>query len=749
MYAWNHSGSTWAATFRGALCLILLPIVFRQAQADQQVAIITDENAHRWELMAARELEFQWKRLFQDIDTTHAQRPVNEDQFLVLIGSPHTNPQVDRVLGEQWPDISDQGLVIKTFSSGDQSGIVVGGGSPLATLWAVYELGHRLGIRYLLHNDVYPERQVPLALEDMAITMEPQLRTRSWRTINDFAIGPESWGLADHQRMLRQLAKLKFNHLILSLWPWQPFVHYEIGNVQKETATFWFDEQYRVDGDTPGKKVFGGATFFENPDFAGIRDYDQLLEAGVRHVRGIIDAAHDLGMEVGIAFYPLEFPKEFQAALPGSRIAHQLSNLTITPAGEQHLYDPTLKALTAAKVRAYLETYPKIDALYFRMSEFPEWNQHASEAWDSLMSASPGKRVSLPDLIQAARRRKTIATGNRGENSLKGNVVSLAFLKNLLKEKGLLRRDDGQNVDVVLVGIDTALYPFLPSVIPSGASTLHFVDYTARRVVQNQELLSTIPTKQVKSRLIVTLADDNVGVLPQTALKSAGSLMDHLRAEHWDGFSTRYWMPSELDPVVHYLSRAAWDRQVTPRSAHDDFWQAVTEHPLTAERLWIGWEHLEAATEIIDREEIGFGFPTSGMLMKHYKSKSEPEWWEEITDHYTQLRNELSRAKNASTSPGGRSLLFHYANRAAFATQYMAAVNSVRQAAVAREEGKLEEAIEHLESALEQMYNGMTSLADVARDQSDRGLIAVLNAYAYQPLKAEYERLLDEDESGS
>ena len=41
----------------------------------------------------------------------------------------------------------------------------------------------------------------------------------------------------------------------------------------------------------------------------------------------------------------------------------------------------------------------------------------------------------------------------------------------------------------------------------------------------------------------------------------------------------------------------------------------------------------------------------------------------------------------------------------------------------------------------------MTTLADVARDQSDRGLIAVLNAYAYQPLKREYERLVDEEDS--
>ena len=36
---------------------------------------------------------------------------------------------------------------------------------------------------------------------------EPTLRLRTWRTVNDFAIGPESWGLAEQKRFLGQLAK--------------------------------------------------------------------------------------------------------------------------------------------------------------------------------------------------------------------------------------------------------------------------------------------------------------------------------------------------------------------------------------------------------------------------------------------------------------------------------------------------------------------------------------------------------------
>ena len=727
------------------LGVLLFP--WQPAKADTHVAIISSANAHALEQLAARELESQFQRLFVNIHTSLSHQPTSEAQLLVLVGSPQTNPHVKRAIGKSWPDISDQGLVIKSVSLDGQQTLVVGGGSPVATLWAVYELGQRYGVRYLLRDDVYPQKKVPLAVADLDITLEPRLRSRTWRTVNDFAMGPESWGLADHQRVLRQLAKLKFNHILISLWPWQPFVHYEFGGVKKQTGTFWFGERYRVDGDTPGKKVFGGARFFENPDFAGLLDYNDLSAAGARHLRGIIDAAHQLGMQVGIAFYPLEFPREFQAVLPGSRVAHQLKNLTIAPSGEQYPNDPTLKALAATKVRAYLDTYPTIDALYFRMSEFPEWKEHAQKAWDSLMQGSQGKRISLQDLIRSARSRNTIASGNRGEVSLKGNVVSLAFLQDLLKEEGLLRRQDGQQVDVVVVGVDTALFPVLDRVLPENASALHFVDYTARRVAQNKELLHDVPVRKIKSRLVMTLADDNVGVLPQTVLQSLETLTDHLQDEHWDGFSTRYWMLGELDPVVYFLSRAAWDTQVTSRSVHDEFWDAVTEHPSTSERLWKGWQHLEQATEKIDKYALGFGFPVERMMMKHYKSSPEPAWWEEVNEHYTQLLIELYRAHSASTSPRGRSLMLYCAKRATYATEYLAAVKALREAAVAREEGGMEKAIDHMEVALEQTYNCMTTLADVARDQSDRGLIAVLNAYAYQPLKMEYERLVDGDDS--
>src|SRR5204863_6275964 len=112
--------------------------------------------------------------------------------------------------------------------------------------------GHHFGIRYLLQGDVLPVNLPALKLDQLDIVMEPTLRLRTWRTVNDFAIGPESWGLEEQKRVLSQLAKLKFNRILLAIYPWQPFVHYEFRGVKKRTGVLWYGWRYPVAGDTPG-----------------------------------------------------------------------------------------------------------------------------------------------------------------------------------------------------------------------------------------------------------------------------------------------------------------------------------------------------------------------------------------------------------------------------------------------------------------------------------------------------------------
>jgi hypothetical protein len=707
------------------------------------VVIVTGAEAPAIERFAGEELADQFVRVFDDVDVEVTDAPTADAEALVLVGSPATNSHVREIVGESWPDLTDQGLVIRTTNRSGAAALIVGGGSPVATLWAVYELGHQLGIRYLLHGDIDPAEKRELDISGYDVVQEPVLRERTWRTINDFAIGPESWGLEDHRRILHQLAKLKYNRLMLQVYPWQPFVRYEFGGVSKQTAVLWYGEEYRLDSDSAGRKAFQGRSVFENPDFAGVSGFDEMTDAGIAHVRGLIDAAHGLGMSVGLSISPLEFPREFQPVLEGSTMARGINHLTIIPGGRQGPTDEVLRDLTATKIRAYVETYADLDTLYLSLPEFPEWDQHAEAAWQLLMPRLGEHDLSLEELVRSASERSLIASGARGEQAVKGNIVGLAFFQSLLADERLLRRPDGTTLELVVTQVDPALFPILDRVVPEGAATLNFVDYTARRVAEHRDLLAAVPAEKVDSRLILTLADDNVGVLPQSALRSLGQLTTELKRNGWTGFSTRYWLTAELDTPVHVLSRASWNRESSFDAESVSLWTDITGDASVADRLRIGWDHLEDATDLIDRNDIGFAFPVQGMLMKHFVARPAPEWWQETIDHYTQYMTEMYRAHGAA-APRAKPLLFYYAKRGEYALQYWGAVQAVRAAAIAEDAGDRDEALSQLEEAMELTYNCIDTLADVAQDQSDLGLIAVLNAYAWRPLLAEYDRLSED-----
>lgn len=107
----------------------------------------------------------------------------------ILIGTPQTNSAVRAALGEEvWPRLSDQGFVIRRASYAGSPALVVGGGSPEAAMWGVYDLMERCyGVRYLHWEDVYPEAPGEFALPELDLVVEPAVRVRGWSGWNDFS----------------------------------------------------------------------------------------------------------------------------------------------------------------------------------------------------------------------------------------------------------------------------------------------------------------------------------------------------------------------------------------------------------------------------------------------------------------------------------------------------------------------------------------------------------------------------------
>jgi len=721
-----------------ALLLVLVQIgLCAAAPAELPGAgVVVGEGAPELERFAAAEL-CRYLDELHGIAVTPATGVPDSGGAVFLVGRPATNPIVKEVCGDRpLPELSDQGLLLRPTQRDGINGLLVTGGSPRAVLWAVYELVERWGVRYLVHGDVLPEKTAGLRLPDEEIHIEPNMRIRCWRLVNDLADGPVSWSLEENQRFLRQIAKMKFNRIFLSFWPCQPFVHYTFQGMEKPPGTLFFGERYPIDDDTVGKEKFHGVREFTNPEFVGAESPEELVDRARHLAHGILREAKALGMETGLAIQPFEWPKEFMTVLPGSEPAHQLGGLTAGPGKDQPMDDPLLQDMVATIFGAYVETYPDAEYIHVGMPEHRGWTEQAEQAYGALDAKYGLSDLgSYEDLCARARSRTGFpGGGGRVETMLKGDLASLAFFDALVQEKVLLDRPGGRaDARLVYNGVVAELFPLLAKMLPPGGEVLSFIDYTASRQLRQRGLLRQPPPEGLRSNLIFTLADDNVGVLPQLATGSLHELMKELRAHGWSGFYTRYWTVGDLDPTVHYLARASWDPAVTPETAYRD----LVEHACGAASVAPALEAfhiIEAITKGLDEHGLGFGFPVPSMMMKHYGSGGLSA---ELKADHVQYCNALEkmRAAREHCSPPGRRWLDYLVGRLTFAVKYLDAAEHLGATGAAEKGGDRNEALQAIEQAYEDIRVALSAWAEVARDHGDLGAVALMNAHCYRPIR--------------
>ena len=310
-----------------SLLLLAMPVL-----AGPSVTIIVGPEPKPLEELAAKEVATTLKQLFE-ADVTIS-KDNNANGPTVLIGNPGSNPAIGRLT--KWPKLSKQGHLLRKVASGRGYKLIVGGGSPLATYWAACELGHFFGMRRLLHADFPPLKKPAFRLDGVDGTWEPQFKTRAWRTMGTSPASQVSWSLKEHKLRLKQLAKLKFNHLIIPLQTWQPFLPYENARGKRPANKLWRDRELRVDGETAGRAAFGRERVFDNPDFQDARTPVQHTEAGVKLVRGIIAEAKRLGMRTTIEVEaPVLSLKQYRQTFPNADAVIPFSELVKVEIGNQ------------------------------------------------------------------------------------------------------------------------------------------------------------------------------------------------------------------------------------------------------------------------------------------------------------------------------------------------------------------------------------------------------------------------------
>ena len=748
----NNSSIIKSFCYGFCLTLLLIAVQVSASQAAAKgpsptVAVVVGEAAPELDRYTAGELCGYLDKLY-GIHAAPTEQVSASVDAVILVGTPETNPAVAKAIGsDAWPKVTDQGIVLKRVVVNGKPALIVGGGSPQATLWAVYELVERWGVRYLLHNDVLPDDAGEFRLPEQDIVIEPKLRVRQWRVINDFACGPESWGMDDYRPVLNQLAKLRFNRINISTWTYQPFLHFEHQGVARTSAWLWFKYKYPITDDMPGRHLFGNQPEFWNPDLPFEASYEELHAAAEELVHQLMAHAHARGMGCMITASLLEYPPEFEKVLPDAREVKQLGGQTIVPGPTTKPDDPTLTDLAATVLQATINTYPEVDFVQLGMPEHRQWVEFYQEAWQALDAKYGISQItSLEETIEAARNRPGVLGGSeRAVAEAKSDLVILHFYDRLLTERKALTGTSRPDMKFVYRAVAEELFPVLAKILPSGSETLNFLDYTPVRVVKRREAIQRLDSEKVPATLIFTLHDDNVGMLPALTTGSLHELTKDLRQHGWAGFSTRYWLIGDHDPCVAYIARAAWDETATPEAVYRDQVRAACGEAAVEDMLTMLRE-LEATSVLLEWDGMGVTFPVPGMIMKHWATGLMPEAYVKSRAGYQRALDAARRARE-KTPEERRDYVNYWVGRLEFGVGYLDTIEAFRRGATAEQEGDAAGALQYAREALAKGTSALESYARVARDQSDRGAIATMGEYVFRPLKAKVQILQSASEN--
>jgi len=721
------------------------------------IAIVISPAAPALEQKAAEELARYLQTLFGCLTQLDCKLP-DQAEALFLIGSPETNALVGQATGGQWPQLSEQGFVLRSLTHQGIPTLVAGGGSPVATLWAVYELVQRYGVRYLLHEDVLPTKMEGFYLPRLDVTYEPVQKIRMWRVMNCLPHGPETWRLVQHQQFIDQLTKLKFNGIHLVLWPWHPFVDFSYQGIERSWATLNFRCTYGLDETSIGHDRVPRDNWSYNPEFDGAETYQEMLETGQRLMHNIINYAQDHGMRVSIAIQPLDFPAEFAPVLQETMPTDQLESLTVSERGD--LTNPQHTGLVETVINAHLDTYPQVDEVIISTPEFPHFEQGVGKAWEALDArANLEPEYTLAGLIEQAERSHLNPYDTpRVLRELKSEISMLHFFNQFFDATNLLQRAHDENVTLGLSaggGGEVVLLPIMDRLLWPEAHYRTSLGYTSSESIRKLYLAEQLDASKLPTALVLTLQDDNRGPLPQVATGNCHHLLDMMARCGWQGFCTRYWPIDELDPPAAYLSQASWDNSVTPKMAYDDH-AAHVYGPQAVRPFNLAMVQLEQMTATLDTEYLGIFFPVPGITASNLDA-TEP-----MVPGLHYVRSIIRRCRDIFAQmlelPDGSAAkepnLQHWIARCEFS---MALIDQREQlklagcawhaAASAKGEERADhtQAFEHhLAQALQLGEQACWLLADHVRDDSDRGQLAAFNRFSLQEVREKADQIRKE-----
>jgi hypothetical protein len=283
------------------------------------------------------------------------------------------------------------------------------------------------------------------------------------------------------------------------------------------------------------------------------------------------------------------------------------------------------------------------------------------------------------------------------------------------------------------------------------------MDYLASLAAERIGMLAFAATSPMKAAVMQTMADDNIGILPQLPTPSIHKIVQAMKKYKLEGFFGRQFLVTKLEAVTAYVAKSAWE-EVTPEQVYKDQAAQVCGDRAVVDVLQ-AYKTLEEATLKID--EVGMRgvpgklhyvklfFPVPTMMREQWQTNQGPDsGWEELLPYYKRTLPLLESAL-AQCRPDGISYLSQLIGQLRFSVDYVQAVQDVRRARLSYDQAQqafqnkdgadyakhLDETLQILTRAGVLIKSATQHWASAVRDSSDLGALAVLNGYCVDYLR--------------
>lgn len=203
---------------------ILLLIASCSPVKHAEVAILCSSHASSVQMLAAKEIKrYIYLRtsvlpLISKSDTI----PANIDNIIFIGTSSQLSgqkklPEIIKL--DDGLKLKEQDYIIKSFADKKRNYLVVIAGGDFGCLYGAYRLAEILGIRFYLHGDVVPDKQISFHIPAIDIHASPLFDLRGIQPFHDFPEGPDWWNLNEYKSVLTQLPKMGMNFFGLHTYP--------------------------------------------------------------------------------------------------------------------------------------------------------------------------------------------------------------------------------------------------------------------------------------------------------------------------------------------------------------------------------------------------------------------------------------------------------------------------------------------------------------------------------------------------